>query len=240
MFLCFSVSLFFTSIFIFWRVYTVAESSQYLCHVRLSVGPSFRLAACISALLLDGFPWNLLLGVLWKCVMKIHIWLKSSKNMGHFAWRPKYVLLSPASLNHVTRSVGMEWYQAVRIAEELQTLREHAIILHWTKLPILFRVCSFIFFAHLLVFSFFHFCCFFPTATIFSFCEWISFFVLIVDFIFVSLLILYIVLYCRLAHYLPLVYLFSLFFYPSVHSMPSICLCNLNLTHYIPNMRHTD
>ena len=64
--------------------YSRKAPSTFVMSVSLSVGPSFRLSACISALLLDGFPLNLILGVLWKCVMKIHIWLKSSKNIGNF------------------------------------------------------------------------------------------------------------------------------------------------------------
>ena len=68
------------------------ENSYYLCHVRLSVGPSFRLSACYQR----ASAGRIFLGIwylvfLWKYVMKIHIWLKSSKNMGHFTWRPKYV-----------------------------------------------------------------------------------------------------------------------------------------------------
>jgi hypothetical protein len=34
--------------------------------------------------------------LLWSCVEKVQIWLKSDKNMGHFTWRPTYVWLLPA------------------------------------------------------------------------------------------------------------------------------------------------
>ena len=37
---------------------------------------------------------------LWKSVKKTETWLQSGKNIGHFTWRPKYVLLLPATLNH--------------------------------------------------------------------------------------------------------------------------------------------
>jgi len=48
---------------------------------------------CQRGSLLDGFPWCLILRFLWKSVENLKIWLKLCKNIGHFTWGPKYVLL---------------------------------------------------------------------------------------------------------------------------------------------------
>jgi hypothetical protein len=39
----------------------------------------------------------------------------------------------------------MKWYEAVRIAEEVQTLRERATLLHYSTLPVLFNIVMFSF-----------------------------------------------------------------------------------------------
>ena len=84
--------------------------------------PSVR-APVSARLLLDGFPWNLIVRILWKSVVKIHAWLKSSKNIWQFTcWR--HTGTSALSSN--------SWYQAVRIAEEKQTLCERVRMLRYT------------------------------------------------------------------------------------------------------------
>jgi hypothetical protein len=46
-------------------------------------------------------------------VKRTKCWLKWGKNIGHFAWRPKYVLLFLATLNHHKSTLWLKWCQAV-------------------------------------------------------------------------------------------------------------------------------
>ena len=56
--------------------------------------PSVRLFACISSALTGLLLVKFYIGVLFqKSVEKIQIRIKSGKNIGHFTWRPKNVLL---------------------------------------------------------------------------------------------------------------------------------------------------
>jgi hypothetical protein len=48
----------------------------------------------------------------------------SDKNTGHFARQLKYILLFPATFNYHKSTLSVKWYQALRIAEEVQTLSE--------------------------------------------------------------------------------------------------------------------
>ena len=81
----------------------------------------FRLSFCphVSVRLqVDGFLRNLILGLLRISVEKPQLWVK----IGHFTWRPKYVLLLPQK----KCSLRVKWYQAIRRAEEEQTPSERA------------------------------------------------------------------------------------------------------------------
>ena len=49
---------------------------------------------------LDGFPWNLVWGLLWISVEKFKVILKLGKSMGHFMWIPKYFSLLLVTLSH--------------------------------------------------------------------------------------------------------------------------------------------
>jgi len=65
-------------------------------HIVMNGSMNFTMPICLSAhisvqLPLDGFPWNLLAGAFMK------MWLISDKNVRHFTWRSKYVLLLPAT-----------------------------------------------------------------------------------------------------------------------------------------------
>jgi hypothetical protein len=65
-----------------------------------------------------------------------------------FTARPKYVLLSQATLNHYKSARLLNRYQVVRIAEEVKILGERAIELRSTSLLISFsyrpaKVCLF-------------------------------------------------------------------------------------------------
>ena len=41
-----------------------------------------------SRLPLDGFSWNKIFSILWKSILKIHVWFKSNKKNEYFTWRP--------------------------------------------------------------------------------------------------------------------------------------------------------
>lgn len=102
-----------------------------LCYVhpsvRLTVGPhvSKRLPS-------DRFKSNFSLGTyknLWKI---IQIWLNSGKNIGHFTWRPEYVLLLPATLSHHKALFLREIvWNIVRIAEKVEILPERTTALRY-------------------------------------------------------------------------------------------------------------
>jgi hypothetical protein len=76
----------------------VRTAKKSVCYVR--VLPPLSLSACISAVptgrISVKFDFG---GLLSKYVQKIHVWLQSGKNIGHFALRPKYSFLFQASLN---------------------------------------------------------------------------------------------------------------------------------------------
>ena len=60
---------------------------------------SVRLSACISVTAIGRISMKFHVGNLYeKSVEKTQIGLKSDRNIGHIAWRPKYVLLLPATL----------------------------------------------------------------------------------------------------------------------------------------------
>jgi hypothetical protein len=84
-----------TSIVVFISVCTVFICLGAFASSR-KVRTSF-LSACLhvpTRLPLDGFPLNLILGTFMKiCWEKLKIWFMSNQNIGHFTWKPKYVLL---------------------------------------------------------------------------------------------------------------------------------------------------
>ena len=94
------------SISTLWRI---VRTSLRIREKRLllpSCRPSVYLAVCLSVCpsAQHGSHWTdgrkiWYWGLLWKSGQKIQISLKSDKYIGHFAWRPKYVLLFPATLN---------------------------------------------------------------------------------------------------------------------------------------------
>ena len=57
------------------------------------------LSACSNALLLGGFPRNLMLGKLMKICQNIEIWLKTGKIIGYLTRRPKHLLMLSATFN---------------------------------------------------------------------------------------------------------------------------------------------
>jgi len=75
----------------------------------------------IRAFQLSRFSWNLILR---KSLEEHKIWVQSGS---HFTW-PEQVLLPPAPLRHRRSALLLEWYQAVRTGEEVQTLRERATL----------------------------------------------------------------------------------------------------------------
>lgn len=53
--------------------------------------------------------------------------------MGHFTWRPKYVLSFPVALcRHKSALFQLRCYKAVRTADEVQILRERRGMLRYT------------------------------------------------------------------------------------------------------------
>jgi len=54
--------------------------------------------------------------LLWKSVEEIQILSKVGKNVGHFTWIVKYILLLLATLICHKSSLWVNWYQALRIA----------------------------------------------------------------------------------------------------------------------------
>ena len=65
---------------------------------------------------LDEFPWNFMLGTFKKiCRETPNLW-KMGKNMGHFTWRPKYVLSFPVALCH-HNSALFQW-DGIRLLEQ--------------------------------------------------------------------------------------------------------------------------
>ena len=80
------------------QVYLKHKIKFCIRHVHIVMnGPmNFTMSICLSAhisvqLPLDGFPWNLL------AVAFLKMWLISDKNVRQFTWRPKSVLLLPAT-----------------------------------------------------------------------------------------------------------------------------------------------
>jgi hypothetical protein len=64
--------------------------------------------------------WYLILRDLLKSVEKIRIFLNSSRNIGQFTWRSKYVLLLPA----IKIALVAKWDWEVKIDEEVQGATE--------------------------------------------------------------------------------------------------------------------
>jgi hypothetical protein len=81
----------------------LAKSACYLSRVRLFVGMYHFSCHGISVKL---WYWG-------NSVKKTKCWLKWGKNMGHFTWRPKYVSLFLATLNHHKSALWLKWCQAV-------------------------------------------------------------------------------------------------------------------------------
>ena len=116
----------------------VAQSTIYLLHVR----PSARTSVHVYH---RGSHWTdyreiWYWGLFWKSVGEIPILLKSGEKIfGHFPWRPNYVSLLPATLNH-HESVFLEW-NGVRLAGQPRKCKRysnapHCYVVH--KLPMLF------------------------------------------------------------------------------------------------------
>jgi len=118
------------------RVCIVAKK-PYELHFR----PAVRIYQ--AQLALDGFPEIWYCGFSWKPVEKVQIWLKLDKNVGRCTSRPEYVLLLPATLNRHKSSLldWSGWCEAVRIAEEVQILRELAKILRYLYITYLVFDC---------------------------------------------------------------------------------------------------
>jgi hypothetical protein len=101
-----------------------------------SVRPSLRMYQLASHRTASREIWYW--GLLRKSVEKIQIWLKSDKSIGHFTWRPKYILLLHSALNR-HKSGLQEWNGiSVRVAEEVSILREFATFLPYTYNAYLF------------------------------------------------------------------------------------------------------
>jgi len=102
-------NIFFCALF-FRHVRIFAISDNYLRYVRPSVHPY------VSALLpLDGFSWNFILTDFIKMCPKS----SDLVEIGHFARRPKYILLFPATLNNHTCAL-LDWI-VIRILVRLST-----------------------------------------------------------------------------------------------------------------------
>ena len=92
------------------------------CRLLVSCPPAIYQRGSHSTYFREIWHWRLW----WKFVEKIQIWLKSSKHIGHCTL---YLLSSQATLNRHTGALfRVKWYQATRTAEEVQTLRERAIV----------------------------------------------------------------------------------------------------------------
>jgi hypothetical protein len=81
------------------------NSEKRLCHVRMSVLSPACLFVCPSACNNAGLPELISMkfdtGTIRKCVEEVNIYLQSGKNIGHFTWRPKYVLtMLPTWIHH--------------------------------------------------------------------------------------------------------------------------------------------
>ena len=95
------------------HVWMFANRVYQLCHVRLSA----RISADPTGWISMKFDMG---GLLWKC----QIWLKSDKNIIHFTWIPRYLLLWTATINLFKRTL-FQWNGInVSIAEEVKTWRE--------------------------------------------------------------------------------------------------------------------
>jgi hypothetical protein len=79
---------------------------------------TFRQLRIVAKSAWTDFPEIRNRGLSWIPVNKIQIWLKLAKNMGH--------LLMATKESFVAVAVEVKWCQAVRIAEEVLTLGEHA------------------------------------------------------------------------------------------------------------------
>jgi hypothetical protein len=63
----------------------------------------------------------------------IQIWLKSGKNIWTFTRRPQVHFIVVCDMKwQKSRSLRMQWYQAVRISEEVQTLSERTTLLGYS------------------------------------------------------------------------------------------------------------
>ena len=67
---------------------------------------------------LNGFPWNLIMGTFTKISQDNPNLIK----IGHFTWRPKYILLLPVTLKSPWRHSRVKWYQAYVNAPQCCTI----------------------------------------------------------------------------------------------------------------------
>ena len=67
---------------------------------------SVRRSAWTTLLSLDGFSWNLILECFSKMSRKFKVSLKSTKNTGHFTWRPMYIFIALRSIIRRMRNVS--------------------------------------------------------------------------------------------------------------------------------------
>jgi hypothetical protein len=67
-------------------------------------------------------------GLLWKAVEKIQIWLKSDKNIGKFAWKPKHVYIVDSSwMVQLKPLLAFPWQQAmVLYCSQIHVRQRHA------------------------------------------------------------------------------------------------------------------
>jgi hypothetical protein len=74
----------------------------------------------------------LCLGILWKNET-IQIWLKSDKNIWNFTGRHQVHFIVACDIKWPqSRSLRVQWYQAVGISEEVQTLSERTTFLRYS------------------------------------------------------------------------------------------------------------
>ena len=69
----------------------------------------------------------------WGTIMKICRENTNLVTIGHTSWRPKYILMSPATLNrHKKFSLPLTFYKVVRTAKDVKILRELATMWRYT------------------------------------------------------------------------------------------------------------
>jgi len=89
---------------IFKRVRIAANCILYLTHVH----PSVHLSACITTVPTGQIAVEYTFGLVWKFIDNIQVWLKPRKISRTLQWRPKNVLLLPATLS-CNKSPLFEW-----------------------------------------------------------------------------------------------------------------------------------